>query len=93
MSTVENMTNRIKSRVSNVRNNIAGKMGVKKQNDVHILNGQLIEKGKQLLSEFRSRDKPMKKLSLTTGERMGMDFGDGRSPKAVVQNKILDIMT
>ncbi|HUT81378.1 MAG TPA: hypothetical protein VMZ29_09270 [Candidatus Bathyarchaeia archaeon] len=93
MSTIQNVATKIKSRVSNIRENVAGKMGVKKQNDVHILNGQLVEKGKQLLSEFRSRDKPMKKLSLTTGERMGLDFGDSRSPKAVVQNKILDIMT
>ena len=91
MSTIQNIKTRVKSRVSNIRENIAGKMGMQQQ--LAVGQGQLFEKGKQLLSEFRSRDKQVNSLTLTTGEKLGMDFGDSRrSPKAVVQGKLLDII-
>ncbi|MHA1302614.1 MAG: hypothetical protein ACTSPI_02790 [Candidatus Heimdallarchaeaceae archaeon] len=94
MSVIQNVATRIKTRASNIRENVAGKMGIKKQQQLTVGQGQLIQRGKQLISEFKSRDKKqVKKLSLTTGEKMGMDFGDGRSPKAIVKSGTLDIMT
>jgi hypothetical protein len=91
MSVIQNIRTRVQSRVSNIRENIAGKMGMQQQ--LAVGQAQLLEKGKQLLSEFRSRDKQVNNLSLTTGEKLGMDFGDSRrSPKAIVQSGTLDIV-